>query len=299
LTSNGIIALSVPKGALLVANVRGSFGTVKRYGAVTLLAALWTFGGIGAFANRARADNPLLGNNEGLDTHLFRPALDSKGFFATNGTDILGHLDVSFGLIVDYGRTIGRLDNQLTQGRTDTLISNSFQGTFGVNFGLFNHLQVGLDLPIILMDGAPQYYNQGCPGGGMIGNPPSAACVDGPYIAGVPGWGSAKTPGQPATALNSQNVEFLALHAKWRILRVERGFGLALALQGGVAVSDAYRQAGGDRGWFVWPQLVAEKRFGGAGQLRVALNAGFRAHDVSNTVLYPVDARLFDAAKAS
>ena len=26
----------------------------------------------------------------GMDTHLFRPAVDSKGFFHVNGTDIIG-----------------------------------------------------------------------------------------------------------------------------------------------------------------------------------------------------------------
>ena len=36
-------------------------------------------------------------------------------------------------------------------------------------------------------------------------------------------------PGQWGTnQLDSQNLGFLAAHAKWRILRVERGFGLAL-----------------------------------------------------------------------
>src|ERR1700689_1369079 len=89
--------------------------SMKRYGVVSTLAAVSAATVISLFDSGARADNPLLGNNDGIDTHLFRPTLDSKGFFATNGSDILGHLDFSFGLVVDYGRTIGRLDNQLTQ----------------------------------------------------------------------------------------------------------------------------------------------------------------------------------------
>ena len=262
---------------------------MKRYGAVLGFAAAL---GATTFSSFARADNPLLGNNDGLDTHLFRPALDSKGFFATNGSDILGHLDFSVGLIVDYGRSILRTDGALTQGRTNALISNSFQGTFGFNLGLFNHVEVGLDVPIILMDGAPQYYNQGCPGGGIVGT--TKNCNDGPYIPGVQNWGSAPTTTAPAKSLDSQNVEFLAIHAKWRITRVEKGFGLALGLQAGVAVSDAYRQGGGDRGWLLWPQLIGEKRFGATGKFKVGLNAGFRAHDTSATSLTPIDARMFD-----
>ena len=40
---------------------------------------------------------------DGMDLHLFRPAVDSKGHLSVNGTDILGHLDFSFGLVLDFG----------------------------------------------------------------------------------------------------------------------------------------------------------------------------------------------------
>jgi len=39
----------------------------------------------------------------GMDLHLFRPAVDSKGIITVNGADILGHQDFSFGLILDAG----------------------------------------------------------------------------------------------------------------------------------------------------------------------------------------------------
>ena len=136
---------------------------MKRFGVV--LAGLAALGAITFVERDAGAANPLLGNNDGLDTHLFRPALDSKGFFATNGSDILGHLDFSLGLIVDYGRNILRTsgDGTFKDGLTNSLIDNSFQGTFSFNLGLANHVEVGLDIPIVLMDGSPQYYNAGCP----------------------------------------------------------------------------------------------------------------------------------------
>src|SRR5687768_3224386 len=50
-------------------------------------------------------------NGDGMDTHLFRPALDSKGFFSVNGSDILGHGNISFGLVLDYGKSIMRTRN--------------------------------------------------------------------------------------------------------------------------------------------------------------------------------------------
>ena len=77
--------------------------------AVILGAAVAAMGlGLGAFESDALAQVPSKNrvqgsNGDGLDDHLFRPALDSKGFFSVNGADILGHLDFSLGLIMDYG----------------------------------------------------------------------------------------------------------------------------------------------------------------------------------------------------
>ena len=45
----------------------------------------------------------------GMDLRLYRPAMDSKGYLSVNGTDILGANDVSFGLVIDYGRNLLRV----------------------------------------------------------------------------------------------------------------------------------------------------------------------------------------------
>ena len=67
---------------------------LRRAIALGAMASLTGVGGI-ALADNAIPDT----NGGGLDTHLFRPAMDSKGFFATNGSDILGKGDLSFGLV--------------------------------------------------------------------------------------------------------------------------------------------------------------------------------------------------------
>src|SRR5262249_50016308 len=64
-------------------------------------------------------------NGGGFDTHLFRPAMDSKGMFTVNGSDILGKDDVSFGLVIDYGRNLLRVAD-LGQKSTQ-LVNHSFQ----------------------------------------------------------------------------------------------------------------------------------------------------------------------------
>ncbi len=207
------------------------------------------------------------GNGNGFDTHLFRPALDSKGFFATNGTDILGKNDISFGLVMDYGRTLLRVDDR-GQG-TKQLINDSFQGTFAFNYGIANILVVGLTLPVNLMSGDAQVNNATPPVGTQTG--PTATSVNGQQ------WFTDQ--------LSSQTVSYIALHSKLRILRVEKGFGLAASVQVGFPVSDASKDAGGDPSVWVWPQIIAEKRFGSIGQFKIGLNAGARLHSPSDTTI--------------
>ena len=203
----------------------------------------------------ARAADPIT-TGSGMDTHLFRPAMDSKGLFATNGTEILGSNDISFGLILDYGDVLLRVNNP-TQS-SHQYINDSFQGTFQFNYGLKNWLVLGLDLPVTLMtgDAASDVAN-----GTTAGN----------------GWSGQQ--------LSAQNLEFLALHAKVRLLRVERGFGIALGIQAGGAVTDAPQQAGAEPGFFYWPQFMLEKRFGTRGQLKLEVDGGFRGHTGSGTTL--------------
>ncbi len=216
-------------------------------------------------------------NNSGADTHLFRPAVDSKGFFSVNGSDILGKNDVSFGLILDYGRNILRTRDDtvplrdvngalrkctpddcgwLAPGDHGTgvhaLVRDSFQGTFAFNYGIANIASVGINLPVILMSGDPAFDI------GRTGQTYNSAQLD------------------------QQGLSTAALHGKIRILRVEKGFGLAALVQVGVPLGDAPQNLGADPGAWYWPQLLAEKRFGYTGRFRIAANVGYRGHTGTN-----------------
>jgi outer membrane protein OmpA-like peptidoglycan-associated protein len=195
-------------------------------------------------------------NSNGMDTHLFRPAMDSKGLFSVNGTDILGAKDISFGLVLDYGHVL--LRTPFTNGHSQ-LIDNSFQGTLQFNYGIANQVVVGVDLPIDLMDASP-----------FGGDAQAQALYAGKF-------GPDK--------LAFQGIGFIAAHAKWRITKVEHGFGVAVGLQIGQGLGDAAANAGADPGFWYWPQLMLEKRFGSTGQLRLAVNGGFRGHILSDTQL--------------
>jgi outer membrane protein OmpA-like peptidoglycan-associated protein len=202
-------------------------------------------------------------NGDGLDTHLFRPAMDSKGLFTVNGTDILGAHALSFGLVVDYAHVLLRTAND------GQLIDHSFQGTLQGNYGIANQLVVGIDLPIDLMSGSPQTAGSGAP----------------------------LLPGKwSADKLDFQGLGYLGAHAKWRALKVEHGFGLALGLQIGQGLGDAAANAGADPSFWFWPQVIAEKR---VGPLRVALEAGYRGHFASSTTLPLRDGTYTDGSLAT
>jgi len=222
------------------------------------LAALMAASGLSLVSGVAAAQQITPGNGAGLDTHLFRPAMDSKGLFVTNGSEVLGANEISFGLVIDYGNTLLRVP-AVGQG-SPQLINDSFQGTLQFNYGILNRFIVGLDVPIDLMTGDAQQ-----------------ATVAGATLATEPGWAT--------TQLDEQTLGFLALHAKWRITRVDDGIGLALGAQIGFPVSDAPKAAGADSAFWYWPQAIVEKRFGSSGQLRIAANAGYRGHAASGTVL--------------
>src|SRR3954447_5042577 len=126
-------------------------------------------------------------NGDGIDTHLFRPALDSRGFISLNGVDVLPAGQVSLGLTIDYGRGLLRVPD--VGQKSTTLINDSFSGTFHFNYGIADRAVVGISAPAQLMSGDPQ--------------------------PGVAGWGP--------QALDSQSIGYLALHGKLKLTRATSG----------------------------------------------------------------------------
>lgn len=185
-----------------------------------------------------------------MDTHLFRPALDTKGFFAVNGADIMGKNDWSIGLVMDYGRHIMRLK---PGHGSAAMVPHSFQGTMQFNFGFLNVADVGLTAPVNLMMGEA--------------------------VTDVGPTGQTYNAGK----LDVQNFSWVGAHAKLRLLRPEKHFGLALSWQGGVTPAASVARAGGaDPSWWHWPQLIMEVRLGSRGQVRLGANGGYRMHNGQN-----------------
>lgn len=216
-----------------------------------------------AASAQARPNAIPASNGSGLDTHLFRPALDSRGLISVNGVDVLPAGRISLGLTMDYGHGILRVPD--IGQKSTALVNDSFTGTFHFNYGIGDRAVVGVSAPAQLMSGDPQ--------------------------AGVAGWGP--------QSLDSQSIGHVALHAKLKLTRAGSGLGVAVAAQVGVPVSDAPRNAGADPSLWYWPMMIFEKRFGAEEELRIAANIGYRGHAASSTTLALRDGAVHDGSRVT
>jgi len=226
----------------------------RRAGALGALAIAIACLAVLPSAAEAQAVGARLEGDRGMDLHLFRPAVDSKGILATNGTDILGHLDFSFGLLLDAGfgilpfqgfvndATVGDVDAE----RTNRVVDSFFTGTLQANLGLFNLAVVGVQIPVQVVNGPNQ-------------------TIPGVYNDAVDGDGNG--------GLSYQGLGDLTIHGKFRFTRVERD---PIGLGGLVLIelpTGSTSEFAGD-GFAIWPILAAELR--PVRQIRLALNVGAR-----------------------
>ncbi len=120
----------------------------------------------------------------GMDLHLFRPAVDSRGYFSVNGSEVMPHKDFSFGLVLDAGFGILRyngFDNNPngaadTAARQSRIAKQAFTGTFMFSYGLFDRLILGIQLPITFFRGDAVQTPDRMPDGTCTGAT-SAGCL--------------------------------------------------------------------------------------------------------------------------
>jgi outer membrane protein OmpA-like peptidoglycan-associated protein len=196
-------------------------------------------------------DRILQVNGDGIDGHLFRSPVDSKGFISVNGSDVLGHLEPSLGFVLDYG--YGLMPLNPGHG-SDYMINHSFQGTFQFNLGLLNWIALGLSFPVVVnAGGEARDIGPGAPNN---------------YID---------------KDLDAQGIGHVALHAKIRILDPRGFIGLAVLGQAGIATGANARNFTNEPGFFYWPQVIVEKRLFKE-VFRIGLNAGYRGHTGKNPI---------------
>jgi outer membrane protein OmpA-like peptidoglycan-associated protein len=181
-------------------------------------------------------------NSGALDLRLFRAAVDSKGLFGVNASEVMPHLDISIALVLDYGYNVFPVtalnwtdanDDHVVDAseasQTDGhLVTHAIDANLGFNIGLFNFMAVGFSLPIVILSG-----------GQTMG------------VAGWERWTGAvgSTAPNPTPSFSAQHIGDLEVHAKFRILRAERNpVGLGAIVHFYTPTGQADRALGSDPG---------------------------------------------------
>lgn len=232
----------------MVTTLRSRLTSLRTTASITaMLCALGTTST--ALAQTTSEDRIPDASGAGADLHLFRPAVDARGFFSVNGASVLPHKAFSFGFVLDYGHNL----MPLASGHgAKQMVDHALQGTFNVNYGLFDRLVLGLTAPVVLNWGTP--LTDIGPGG---------------------------TANYDVKGLTAQALGAVALHAKFMILPPTSVIGVALLAQGGIGTGQV-RNFAAEPGFYYWPQVVLEKQIGESNVIRLGLNAGFRGHTGAN-----------------
>ena len=198
----------------------------------------------------------------GMDLHLYRPAIDTRGYFSVNGTEVMPHKEFSFGLVLDAGFGILRyngFENDPNKAaseasREDRIAGQGFTGTFMFNVGLIDRLVLGIQLPITFFRGDTVQAPDN--GGSCLAG--STTCLYNLEAGG----------------LRSQGVGDLTISVKARLLNLgEFPIGIAVTLRAGFPTAKT-DQFAGEPGFSLWPTAVLE--FQPIEKIRLAIEGGYR-----------------------
>ncbi len=191
-----------------------------------------------------------------IDINAFRPAMDSRGYVTLNASQVLGHKEVSFGLVTTWRRGLVQFAEGDNEYAVTNLIAPTLIGAFGIKSGPLE-LEIGLSIPFVLVSGDR-----------------------GPDFEGVPG----EPNDDENFQFDGQGVGNVGLHAKVRFLNTSKGPRIGLAVIGSVYLptvseDDSYL---GEEGVTPQVMVVLDKESEG-GRLRVALNGGIRVPTSTST----------------
>ncbi len=202
--------------------------------------------GIGVFAAHAGAVVAQPGGN--IDLQAFRPAMDSRGFITVNASQVLGHKELSFGLVTNWGKSVLRLESGDVNYEVENILSPTLVSAIGLRLGEAE-LELGISVPFTVVSGDRDPDSNG------------------------------GTPDDPRDDANyqfeGQGLGDVGLHAKMRFLNTSRGAKIGLAVVASVflpTASESGRWLGGNS---LTPQamLVVDRELG---RFHLAANLGLR-----------------------
>lgn len=217
----------------------------------------------------AAASGPALAQENGgpIDIQLFRPAVDSKGYITLNASQPLGHLDLSFGLVVNWAYNVLQMHgaqgvdgawctedgdagtttcdlasestNPVVPSRYD--IANLVTGHLQAALGLFKHFEVGIGFPVTIWTG------------NMDPNVDDTDSGD----------------------ISAQGIGDLGFHLKGRILNTSKhpvGLGIVLSTYFPTGDPEKFMSSGGIT---IAPSVIVDREFL-RGRVSLAVNIGAR-----------------------
>jgi hypothetical protein len=118
--------------------------------------------------------------NPTYNMQLFRPAIDTKGYVTLNASQVLGHKEFSLGLVGTWagkplaleilgGSTQPLSGMVVTNGRKFT-VSHLITAQLQFAIGLFKHAELGLTVPLSIMQGSREVCEPNKDCGGFLGS---------------------------------------------------------------------------------------------------------------------------------
>ncbi|MCP4599634.1 MAG: OmpA family protein [Proteobacteria bacterium] len=101
----------------------------------------------------ASAEKKLVKDGDGMESHLFRAAVDTKGHFVTDATPVLPHLAISLGLMLDFGFHNWVAVELEDKFYDNTLIETYINSVLMFNLGLLDMITIGFQIPLVIPSG--------------------------------------------------------------------------------------------------------------------------------------------------
>ncbi len=208
--------------------------------------ALAALAAISIVSSEAKAQSTNVGGN--AEINAFRPAIDSRGYITVNASQVLGHKELSFGLVTNWGKNVLTLKNGDQLYEVQNIISPTLVGAYGLKFGPAE-LELGLSLPFHVMSGDRS-----------------------------PDFVGASINENKTYKFDGQGLGDIGLHMKARFLSTSKGPKIGL----GVIASVYLPTASEDNKWLgegkPTPQVmgILDKEFGDERRLRLSFNGGVR-----------------------
>ncbi|MBU1069273.1 OmpA family protein [Myxococcota bacterium] len=194
-----------------------------------------------------------------IDIQLFRPAMDSKGHFSVDSTQVLGHMKISFG----FGVTNAFKPLELEGNGRSFVVDQMLTATVQFAIGLFQHFELGVGMPFSISKGVSDPLDGADPAGrwNQGDNPSNINAAP----MGYDEYGKFGTQGAGDAFFN----------LKWRIHPAAKGpVGLAAMISFSLPTGndEAFMSTGG---FTLAPKFIVDKRLS-KGKMMLSGNLGAR-----------------------